>query len=68
MEDPFTYYGAPMHTAFWQHYSSGKSASQALFNAKIDYLAGMPHGRTGATQLAIEFKILRQYTCLGLGW
>jgi hypothetical protein len=28
----------------------------------------MPHGRRSAAQTAIEFKILRQYTCLGLGW
>lgn len=68
MDAPYAYYGAPMHTAFWRHSSSGNPPAQALFNAKRDYFAGMPHGRTGAVQRAIEFKIWRQYTCLGLGW
>ena len=65
---PYGYYGDPMHTAFWKHFTRGKSPAEALFNAKIDYLAAMPHGRQGRTHLAIEFKILREYTCLGLGW
>ena len=67
-EPPFEYFGGPMHRAFWKHYSAGEAPAKALFNAKVDYIAGMPHGRTGAAQTAIEFKILRQYTCLGLGW
>lgn len=62
------WFGGPMHTAFWSHIARGKAPAQALFDAKVDYVAGMPHGRTLATELAIEYKILRQFTCLGLGW
>jgi beta-lactamase superfamily II metal-dependent hydrolase len=68
MDEPYEYFGGPMHRAFWRHYKGGAAPAQALFNAKIDYLAGMPHGRSSPAQVAIEFKILRQYTCLGLGW
>jgi hypothetical protein len=67
-EEPFNYFGGPMHRAFWSAYNAGKPPAQALFDAKIDYIRGMPHGRTGVLQTAIEYKILRQYTCLGLGW
>jgi hypothetical protein len=28
----------------------------------------MPHGQASAISRAIEMKILRQYTCLGLGF
>jgi hypothetical protein len=62
------WYGGPMHTAFWTHVAAGKPPARALFDAKVDYVAGMPHGRTLATERAVEFKILRQFTCLGLGW
>jgi beta-lactamase superfamily II metal-dependent hydrolase len=67
-QEPYGYFGGPMHAAFWRHHASGTPPAQALFNAKIDYLAGMPHGRRSQGQVAIEFKIWRQYTCLGLGW
>ena len=67
-EEPFDYFGGPMHRAFWSEYNGGKPPAQALFDAKVDYIRGMPHGRTGPIQTAIEYKILRQYTCLGLGW
>jgi beta-lactamase superfamily II metal-dependent hydrolase len=67
-EAPFDYFGGPMHHAFWRHYAAGSPPARALFDAKADYVAGMPHGRRSAAQTAIEFKILRQYTCLGLGW
>jgi hypothetical protein len=67
-EEPFDYFGGPMHRAFWSAFNAGKPPAQALFDAKIDYIRGMPHGRTGVLQTAIEYKILRQYTCLGLGW
>ncbi len=65
---PFTYFGAPMHQAFWEHFKRGLSPSQALLQAKRDYLEGMPHGRKSVQGKAIERKILWQYTCLGLGW
>jgi hypothetical protein len=31
-------------------------------------MAAIPHGRTTDIGHAIELKILREYTCLGLGW
>lgn len=68
LESPYNYYGGPMHTAFWRHYNAGVAPALALFHAKSEYHRSIPHGRTGSTSLAIENKIWRQYTCLGLGW
>jgi hypothetical protein len=62
------YFGAPMHDRFWSHLASGKAPADALYAAKVDYIAHMPHGRTTVEEVAIENKILRQFTCLGLGW
>jgi beta-lactamase superfamily II metal-dependent hydrolase len=62
------YFGAPMHDSFWSQLASGKKPAEALFAAKIEYIAGMPHGRETVEEVAIENKILRQFTCLGLGW
>lgn len=68
LEPPYDYFGGPMHIAFWRNYHAGLAPADALFRAKIEYIQRMPHGRTGPVQTAIEYKILRQYTCLGLGW
>lgn len=68
VEGKLNYFGAPMHSAFWKHIQAGKGAAEALFLAKLDYIKGMPHGRTKIEEVAIENKILRQFTCLGLGW
>jgi beta-lactamase superfamily II metal-dependent hydrolase len=68
IQAPYRYFGGPMHHAFWRGVGAGISPARALFDAKIEYLRGMPHGRDSDEQQAIEFKILRQYTCLGLGW
>lgn len=62
------YFGAPMHDAFWKHFGANESPAEALFNAKMDYIAAMPHGRSTTEEQAIGYKILRQFTCLGLGW
>lgn len=67
-EAPYDYFGGPMHVAFWRNYKNGMAPAEALFKAKIEFIRGMPHGRTSPVQTAIEYKILRQYTCLGLGW
>jgi hypothetical protein len=56
-----------MHEAFWQAHVRGEAPAKALLSAKKAYRKGMPHGRSGIG-IAIEYKILRQYTCLGLGW
>lgn len=63
------HFGAPMHRRFWHHVLVGNAPpARALFQAKMDYIKDMPHGRTTAEEQAIEYKILRQFTCLGLGW
>lgn len=66
--DQLNYFGGPMHKAFWEHVSRGEGPAKALFAAKMDYMSGMPHGRQTVEEQAIEHKILRQFTCLGLGW
>lgn len=65
---PYNYFGGPMHQNFWKCYTQGESPAEALFHAKIAYLHDLPHGQTSAVGQAIEFKILKEYTCLGLGW
>jgi beta-lactamase superfamily II metal-dependent hydrolase len=67
-EPPYEYFGGPMHSAFWQNLLGGASPAAALFEAKRQYMRGMPHGQTTPSSQAVEFKIWRQYTCLGLGW
>lgn len=68
LQPPFKFFGGPMHEAFWNAYATLRSPAAALFEAKLRYLKGMPHGQTTINSQAIEYKILRQYTCLGLGW
>lgn len=68
VDGDLNFFGAPMHSAFWKHVQAGKAPAEALFQAKIDYIKGMPHGRSKIEEVAIENKILRQFTCLGLGW
>lgn len=65
---PYQYFGGPMHMAFWQRYTQSAGPAEALFRAKIDYVQGLPHGQTSSMGQAIEYKIWKQYTCLGLGW
>ena len=67
-EAPYGYFGGPMHKAFWTRYTQGEPPAQALFDAKLDYLREIPHGRGTPNGQAIEFKTLKQFTCLGLGW
>lgn len=65
---PYGYFGGPLHQAFWTAHLSGSPPAQALLEAKWEYAWGIPHGQESATVAAIEFKMLRQFTCLGLGW
>lgn len=68
-EEPYNYFGGPMHREFWAALFKHHGApAPALFEAKQRYLAGIPHISSGATVEAIERKIYEQYTCLGLGW
>jgi hypothetical protein len=65
---PYRYFGGPMHTAFFSRLLAGSGPAQALFEAKVDYASGLPHGQNSDVGKAIEYKIWRQFTCLGLGW
>jgi beta-lactamase superfamily II metal-dependent hydrolase len=68
VEEPYRYFGGPMHEAFWRRIHAGTPPAQALFDAKIEYFRAIPHGQRSMLSRAIEYKIWRQYTCLGLGW
>lgn len=67
---PLTYFGEPMHRAFVSHVRAGQPPALALWSAKVDYARGIPHRGAAASveEIAYENKILRQFTCLGLGW
>jgi hypothetical protein len=67
-EAPYGYFGGPFHAAFWESFGAGATPAQALFDAKVRYITDMPHGRPDPRSHAIEKKIMRQYSCLGLGW
>jgi beta-lactamase superfamily II metal-dependent hydrolase len=68
-QPPLTYFGEPLHRAFVDQLIGGAPPAQALWSAKVQYGKGIPH-RPGARleEIAYEHKILRQFTCLGLGW
>ena len=68
LSPPFGYFGAPLHDSFWRAVASGAAPAQALFDAKRTYIRDMPHGLQTPAEWAIEYKVLRQFTCLGLGW
>lgn len=67
-QQPYTYFGEPLHRRFWGGIASGTPPAQALFDAKRDYVAGIPHRNPKAGETAVELKIWRQFTCLGIGW
>jgi hypothetical protein len=68
-KEPFTYLGEPMHRYFWREIAAGQPPAKALLNAKLLYASGIPHLAGAGDELRlIEHKILRQFTCLGLGW
>jgi beta-lactamase superfamily II metal-dependent hydrolase len=59
--------GGPMHVHFWRSLAIDKSPAVALFNAKRAFEANFPPSDDAGDD-AINQKILRQFTCLGLGW
>lgn len=59
--------GGPMQTAFIDQWNSGEPPARALFEAKKTCLGQLPD-ESEPEELAIALKIIRQYTCLGLGW
>lgn len=64
--------GGPLHALFWDSLRQGAAPAAALFAAKREYEAHMPYlvdaEDDEAGELAVDQKILRQFTCLGLGW
>ncbi|PAP98746.1 MAG: MBL fold metallo-hydrolase [Mesorhizobium sp.] len=68
LDGQLNFFGEPIHRSFWTAFAAGAAPAQALFQAKQAYIRDMPHGRVTAPEWAIEYKILRQFTCLGLGW
>jgi beta-lactamase superfamily II metal-dependent hydrolase len=66
IDKPLFHYGEPMHQFFFEEL--GDSPAEALFAARQRYVAGIPHGPTNLRSQAIEYKIWRQFTCLGIGW
>ena len=67
-DPPGTYHGGAMHHAFFRNYTLGGSPAEALFAAKRDFAANIPHGLTEPLLAALDVKIHAEYTCLGLGW
>jgi hypothetical protein len=66
---PYRYNSGPLHQEFWRLYNAGTPPAEALFLAKLDYQTNIPHRRRRDPWWeALEFKTLRQHTCLGLGW
>jgi hypothetical protein len=68
VDAPYGYFGGPMHRSFWKGIGEGRGPAQALFDAKAQYASEMPHGMNRPLEVAIEYKTLRQFSCLGLGW
>jgi len=66
--EPYTFYGQPMHVSFLRAVQGGLSPAQAIFDAKREYAVNLPHGLFDDMSTAVELKICRQFTCLGLGW
>ena len=66
--DAGNFFGGPLHTHFWTQLATVTSPAEALFQARKTYLDGMPHGRNSLFDIAVERKIYKQFTCLGLGW
>ena len=67
-DPPYDFFGGPMHHSFWTQIVAGSPPAKALFEAKSEYLAKFPHGQSDPSRIALEYKTLRQFTCLGLGW
>ena len=62
------FFGGPLHEAFWDEIGRGMAPAEALLNARNTYLVAIPHGRVALWNQAVERKIYKQFTCLGLGW
>jgi hypothetical protein len=79
MQEPYDYFGAPLHRMFWRNFNVRNLApAQALFEAKAEfllYIASHPlkpkvewDQYTRDQALAFEMKAFWSETYLGLGW
>lgn len=68
IDTPYNYFGGPLHQAFWAGVLAGTAPAAALFAAKVAYIPEIPHARDTAAVKAVELKLWREFTCLGLGW
>lgn len=66
--DPGDFFGGPLHQLFWAEIAGGTAPAQALLNARNAYLLQIPHNRPALWNQAVERKLYKQFTCLGLGW
>jgi hypothetical protein len=55
-----------LHRKLWENLNSGKSPARSLFDAKYDYADSLVK-LTDPKALAVAYKTLNQFTCLGLG-
>jgi hypothetical protein len=65
---PYDYYGGPLHRSFWRRFVAGAAPAAALHGAKLEYATGIPVRQRRLSGRAVEMKVWRQFTCLGLGW
>ena len=68
VKEPYRYFGGPFHQAFWENHLTGHGPAEALRRAKTEYVTGIGVRSADLGVVAIELKILEQFTCLGLGW
>lgn len=67
-QEPFDFYGRPLHDHFWNEIVAGSAPALALFRAKQKYISELSHGQEDVFSMGIEMKTHRVFTCLGLGW
>ena len=64
---PYNWGSPDLHRRFWEKIANGAAPAEALFHAKVDYMASLPYV-PDADLFAILLKPWGQFTCLGLGW
>ncbi|OBA87078.1 hypothetical protein A5662_02690 [Mycobacteriaceae bacterium 1482268.1] len=65
-QPPYDTASGPFHKALWRGIVAGKTPAAALQAAKYDFSSRLTTV-TDANELAIAYKTLGQFTCLGLG-
>jgi hypothetical protein len=68
VQEPYRYFGGPMHEAFWRRVHRARRRRRHSLMPRSSNFRDIPHGQRSTLSRAIEYKIWRQYTCLGLGW